>query len=87
MTTNHLQEIDKDNSYGYGFVVFDGGNYKMGNLDIDQNYILHGGSTEGFKAMLTNINDGELIIALLSNVGDRTNELKLTETIIKQIIK
>ena len=87
MTTNHLQEIDKDNSYGYGFVVFDGGNYKMGNLDINQNYILHGGSTEGFKAMLTNINDGELIIALLSNVGDRTNELKLTETIIKQIIK
>jgi len=87
MTTNHLQEIDKDNSYGYGFVVFDGGNYKMGNLDINQNYILHGGSTEGFKAMLTNINDGKLIIALLSNVGDRTNELKLTETIIKQIIK
>jgi hypothetical protein len=41
----------------------------------------------GSKAMLTNVSDGELIIALLSNIGDRTNELKLTKSIIKQVLK
>ena len=87
MTTNHLVDIEKDISYGYGFVVFDGGEYKMGNLGINKNYIIHGGATEGYKSILVNINDGELIIALLSNIGNRTNELKLTETIIKNVIE
>jgi len=87
MTTNHLDGIENEISYGYGFVVFDGGNYNMGNLGINKNYIIHGGATEGYKSMLVNINDGELIIVLLSNIGDRTNELKLTESLIKIIIE
>lgn len=86
MTTNHLDGIEKEISYGYGFVVFDGGTYNMGNLGINENYIIHGGATEGYKSMLVNLNDGELIIVLLSNIGDRTNELKLTESLIKIIL-
>lgn len=87
MTTNHLVDIEKDISYGYGFVVFDSGEYMMGNLGINKNYIIHGGATEGYKSILVNINNGELILALLSNIGNRTDELKLAETIIKNIIK
>jgi hypothetical protein len=52
-----------------------------------KNYIIHGGSTEGYKAMFINVNDGELIIAFLSNIGNRTNELKFAELIIKHIVK
>lgn len=87
MTTNHLKNISEKIAYGYGFVVFDGGDYEMGNLNIKSNYIIHGGSTEGYKAMLTNINDGQLIIVHLSNIGDQTNELKLTKKIITRILK
>lgn len=86
MTTNHLKDISRDISYGYGFVVFDGGNYKMGDIGIREKYIIHGGATEGYKAMLTSVNNGELIVAHLSNIGNQTNELKLTESIIKQIL-
>lgn len=87
MTTNHLVDIEKDISYGYGFVVFDGEEYMMGNLRINKKYIIHGGATEGYKSILVNINDGELILSILSNIGNRTDELKLAETIIKNIIE
>jgi hypothetical protein len=87
MTTNHLKKIEGNISYGYGFVVFDGGEYAMGNLGIDEEYIIHGGRTEGYKSMLVNVNNGELILAFLTNVGNQVNEIELTQTILKTIIK
>ena len=82
MLTNHLQGINKNISYGYGWVIFDGaGDYGMGNLGLDANYIIHGGSTEGYKAMLYNINQGEYTVAFLSNVGDKTNEMKMARDV------
>lgn len=87
MTTNHLSEIDKNISYGYGWVVNDGSQYEMGNLGIDLSYLIHGGSTEGYKAMLTNINNGQFIIAHLSNIGQQTNEFKLTQKIVNLLLK
>ena len=85
MTTNHLLGIEKDLSYGYGFVVFDGTTYKFGDLGINKNYIIHGGATEGYKSMLVNVADGELIIVILANVGSLTNELELTKSLIRII--
>ncbi len=82
MITNHTKSINKNIAYGYGFVVSDGGNYQMGNINIEKPYIIHGGATEGYKAMLTNVNKGEIIVTHLSNIGHQTNELKLTKKII-----
>lgn len=87
IATNYTSTIDKNIAYGYGWVVNDGGNYKMGNLEIDKKYLVHGGSTEGFKAMLTNINEGEFIIAHLSNIGNQTNEFKLTKRIVDILLQ
>lgn len=87
MQTNHLSDISQDLSYGYGWVVFDGqGSYKMGDLDIDKNYIIHGGNTEGYKSMLVNIENGEYIVAMLSNTGNQTNELLLTQRIVQLLL-
>jgi len=82
MLTNYLSDIEPHISYGYGWVIFDGkGEYEMGNLGIDQPYIIHGGNTEGYKSMLVNINKGEYIIAFLTNTGEQINEMKLVRKI------
>lgn len=87
MQTNHLKGITDEISYGYGWVIFDSkGLYRMGNLDIDRNYIIHGGATEGFKSMLINIEGGEYIIAFLANTGEQTNEMELAKKIVHILI-
>ncbi|MDW7694108.1 serine hydrolase domain-containing protein [Flammeovirgaceae bacterium SG7u.111] len=84
MKTNHLTEIGMN--YGYGLAIHpENSEQPMGNLGIRSAYFLHGGALEGYRAMLTVVNDGEWIVTHLSNVGDRTNELKLSSTILKII--
>ena len=88
MKQNQQKEINKKYSYGYGWVVFDGENKsEMGNLEISQPYIIHGGSTEGYKAMLININNGEYVISFLSNIGNKTQEMQLAQKIVNILIK
>ncbi|MEM7102914.1 MAG: serine hydrolase domain-containing protein [Bacteroidota bacterium] len=88
MKTNHLAAISNDISYGYGWVIIDAENKsRMGDLGINQPYIIHGGSTEGYKALLVSINSGEYIISFLSNVGNRTRELELAKEIANIIIE
>lgn len=88
MKQNHLKGINKDFTYGYGWVIFDEGNKsKMGDLGISKPYIIHGGSTDGYKAMLVNINQGEYVISFLSNVGNRTKEMQLAQKIVEILIK
>ncbi|MDN3689207.1 serine hydrolase domain-containing protein [Cyclobacterium jeungdonense] len=88
MQQNHQTEIDEQFSYGYGWVVIDAKNKsKMVDLGIQQPYIIHGGSTEGYKAMLININQGAYVISFLSNVGNRTHEIQLAQEIVNILIK
>ncbi len=88
MQTNHLSDITPEISYGYGWVVFDGeADYQMGDLKIDKKYIIHGGSTEGYKSMLVNIEKGEFIIAILANTGEQTKEMILTQKIVQILIQ
>lgn len=85
--TNHLESITKDLSYGYGWVVFDDDDtFRMGDLSIKKPYIIHGGSTDGFKSLLINIENGEWVIAILANSGNRTNELDLGKRITELLI-
>ena len=85
---DHLSNIGVNFSYGYGWVVYgEKEKFSMGDLGIDQPYIIHGGSTEGYKAMLVIINGGEHILSLLSNVGDRTNEMELSKAIVQVLNK
>lgn len=88
MQQNHLAQISKSVSYGYGWVVFDKENKsEKGDLGIAKPYIIHGGKTDGYKAMLININKGEYVISFLSNAGDRTREMQLAQKIINILIK
>ncbi len=87
MKTNHLSEITQDLGYGYGWVTFGpGDNYGMGDLGIDEPYIIHGGNTEGFRAMTININEGDYIISFLTNSGWRTNEMEFAQNIVNNLI-
>lgn len=87
MKKNHCIGISKNISYGYGWVTINDNNYsEMGNLNIEKSYIIHGGSTDGYKAMLVNINEGEYVVSFLSNV-DRTQELELIQRIVNILIK
>lgn len=87
MQTNHLKDLTPDISYGYGWAVFDGqGRYHMGDLGTDRKYIIHGGATEGFRSMLVNLENGRYIIAFLTNIGDRVDELELTKKITQLLI-
>lgn len=88
MKQNHLVHISKEISYGYGWVVIDSENRsEMGDLTISKPYIIHGGKTDGYKAMLININEGEYIISFLSNVGSRTQEMQLAKELAHILIK
>ena len=88
MRQNHVSQISKSMSYGYGWVVFDKDNRgEMGDLGISIPYIIHGGSTDGYKAMLININRGEYVISFLSNAGNLTQEMQLAQKIIHILIK
>ncbi|NGP75279.1 beta-lactamase family protein [Balneolaceae bacterium YR4-1] len=82
MKTNHLQDISNRVSYGYGWVIHeDNTNYEMGKLPTAKPYIIHGGSTGGYKSILVNLNNGEWIISILSNSGNQTDELKMAQDI------
>lgn len=88
MQTNHLKDLSSTVSYGYGWVVVDAQNPStMGNLNIDLPYIIHGGSTDGYRSMLININHGAYVISFLSNVGSQTEELELAKKIVKHLIR
>jgi len=88
MQQNHLAQISKSVSYGYGWVVFDKENKnEKGDLGITKPYIIHGGKTDGYKAMLININKGEYVISFLSNAGNRTREMQLAQKIINILMK
>lgn len=87
MKENHLKDISNTMSYGYGWVVFNKETKsKMGNLNIDIPYIIHGGTTDGYKSMLFNINEGAYVISFFSNVGNSTNEMKLAQQILSFLI-
>lgn len=80
--SNHLENISQDMSYGYGWVVYKyGDSFEMGSLPTQLPYIIHGGSTEGFKSIVVNINGGEWIIAVLANSGDQANEMRLAQRV------
>lgn len=88
MLSNQIGQLNPDISYGYGWAVFDGkGDYQMGKMDLSGRYILHGGATDGYRSLLTMYEDGEWIISHLSNIGDRVNELQLTEDLLKILIE
>ncbi|MGB0524198.1 MAG: serine hydrolase domain-containing protein [Flammeovirgaceae bacterium] len=82
--TNHVAALTDQVSYGYGWVVFDGkGDYQMGKLDLNKPYIIHGGNTGGYKSIVLNVNEGEWVVTILSNIGRQTNELALTNKIVQ----
>lgn len=88
MQTNQLSEITDVISYGYGWVVHpENSGYGMGNLKTDRPYVIHGGSTEGFKAMVFNIANGETVVAFLSNTGNRTDEMGLAQKVVRIVEK
>lgn len=84
MTTNHLGSITDQMSYGYGWVVYQpGDHFRMGDLGIDMPYLIHGGSTEGYRSMLIIIDGGKHILAMTTNSGNRANEMELSKRIIQ----
>lgn len=85
MLTNHLPSLGISGTYGYGWVVHDTQEYDYGRLNIEPPYVLHGGSTEGFKSMVIQIHQGDWIIAFTVNSGSELNELELGRDLVKML--
>ncbi|MEM6726532.1 MAG: serine hydrolase domain-containing protein [Bacteroidota bacterium] len=86
MHQNYVGRLNPQLSYGYGWVVYGKGEqFEMGNLEIDVPYLIHGGRTEGFKAMLVVIDGGQQIVSFLVNHGDQINEMELANQVIQRI--
>ena len=80
--TNYIKKITPNVSYGYGWVVYEASEtYRVGDLEIDHPYIIHGGETGSYKSMIVNINKGDWIITWLSNTGQHFNEIQFTKKI------
>ena len=85
--TNHIGELNPEVSYGYGWAIIDSeSNARMGRMNVPGNYFIHGGATDGYRSLLTVCKDGEWIVAHLTNIGERANELAITESILNLLI-
>jgi CubicO group peptidase (beta-lactamase class C family) len=83
---NHLVDISEDYAYGYGWVTYEARDqFKMGNLDLNQSYFIHGGSTEGFQSLAISVNEGETKLVLLANNGDGKALFERAKSILKNI--
>ncbi|MBO6515059.1 MAG: beta-lactamase family protein [Bacteroidia bacterium] len=88
MKRNQLDQIAGNIGYGYGWAVVAGvRSNNLVDLGIDLPYIIHGGSTEGYKSMLINLNNGGYVISFLSNVGALTDEVAMAQEITKILIR
>ncbi|BDD08351.1 hypothetical protein FUAX_07830 [Fulvitalea axinellae] len=86
MFSNHLSGITDKISYGYGWAVFrQGDTYGMGNLSLPKDYVIHGGSTEGYRSLVVSVAGGELVFVLLANSGDRTKIMDTAKEILHSI--
>jgi len=86
MLTDHTSSISPEVSYGYGLAIHPANSpFKMGKLNTAKPYFIHGGATDGYRAMMVNVNDGELIFTFLSNVGDRTKESEISNQILETL--
>lgn len=86
ITTNSIQSVSSTISYGYGWVVVNDENTsEMGKINCQQPYIIHGGSTDGYKSLLVNIDQGNYIISLLSNTGSTAHEIEIVNTLLNQL--
>jgi len=83
---NHLQDFASNKSYGYGWVYYPkGAHYEMGDLNLDQSYFIHGGSTEGFQSLAISVNNGESNLVLLANNGDGKALFERAKSILKNL--
>lgn len=81
---NHVGAINPEISYAYGWVSFEeNASYQMGNLDIDQPYFIHGGSTGGFQSLAVSVNEGETQLIVLANHGDGAQIFKMAQKALK----
>ena len=86
MLSNQLESITDQFSYGYGWVIFERGDrFRKGDLQIDQSYFIHGGQTGGYKSMLANIDDGSVIISMLTNTGTELDETEFLASLTNTI--
>lgn len=83
---NQVGDLDPEMSYGYGWVSFPAeASFKMGDLDLDQAYYIHGGSTEGFQSLAISVNGGETNLVLLSNHGNGKALFERAQQLLKNI--
>jgi len=83
---NHLADLNQDQAYGYGWVSYTAGDhYEMGDLDLAEDYFIHGGSTEGFQSLAVSVNQGETNLVLIANNGDGRALFERAKSILKNI--
>lgn len=83
---NIVADLGEANSYSYGWVPFKKGeHFRMGDLDLNQDYIIHGGSTEGFQSLAISVNQRETNLVLLANNGDGRALFERAKSILKKL--
>jgi len=83
---NMVADLGEANSYSYGWVPYKKGeHFKMGDLDLKQEYLIHGGSTEGYQSLAISVNKGETNLVLLANNGDGRALFERAKSILKEL--
>lgn len=83
---NQVSDIDSNYVYAFGWVPFKkGDDFRMGNLNLAADYIIHGGSTGGFQSILVSVNKGESNLVLLANDGNGPALFKRAQSILKDL--
>ncbi len=83
---NQVSDLDSMHSYGYGWVPYNkGDSFVMGDLDLNQSYFIHGGSTEGFQSLAISVNKGETKLVLLANDGQGRLLMEKAKSILKEL--
>lgn len=83
---NQVADLDSTLSYGYGWVPYKAGqHFAMGDLGLEQDYFIHGGSTEGYQSLAISCNGGETNLVLIANNGDGRALFERAQSILKKL--
>jgi CubicO group peptidase (beta-lactamase class C family) len=87
LSTNHVGSIDTTASYGYGIGVFEGVKHARGDLYLNRRYLIHGGFTDGYKAMFVVMQGDEgYIFTMLANTGTQIDEYEFARKVMKILV-
>lgn len=79
-------EIGFQHFYGYGIMIRNGFGHLLKYIGLNEfNYSEHGGQLPGFRSSIVSIEQGQLSVIILSNIGNGLHPRKITSKIMEKL--